>query len=65
MKEKLHCHCLGYPENSVGRLMTPDYIYVHEYNTVAEVLDIIRHVGKDTETIDVIYVINDAWRIIG
>jgi magnesium transporter len=57
-ERKITLSLLGYPENSVGRLMTPDYIYVHEYNTVAEVLDIIRHVGKDTETIDVIYVIN-------
>jgi magnesium transporter len=57
-ERKITLSLLGYPENSVGRLMTPDYVYVHEYNTVAEVLDIIRHVGKDTETIDVIYVIN-------
>ena len=38
--------------------MTPDYIYVREYNTVSEVLEIIRNVGKNTETIDVVYVIN-------
>jgi magnesium transporter len=55
---------LGYPENSVGRLMTPDYIYVHEYNTVGEVLDIIRSVGKNTETIDVIYVINKHGELL-
>ena len=57
-ERKITLSLLGYPENSVGRLMTPDYVYVHEDNTVAEVLDIIRHVGKNTETIDVIYVIN-------
>lgn len=49
---------LGYPENSVGRLMTPDYVYVYEDNTVAEVLETIRRKGKDSETIDVIYVIS-------
>jgi magnesium transporter len=49
---------LGYAENSVGRLMVPDYIYVYEYNTVQDVLDTVRKVGKDSETIDVIYVIN-------
>src|SRR5665213_2314438 len=63
-ERKITLSLLGYPENSVGRLMTPDYIYVHEYNTVAEVLDIIRHVGKDTETIDVIYVINDQGELL-
>src|SRR3954471_8656921 len=49
---------LGYPEDSVGRLMTPDYVYVYEHNSVAEVLETIRRTGKDSETIDVIYVIN-------
>ncbi len=63
-ERKITLSLLGYPENSVGRLMTPDYVYVHEYNTVGEVLEIIRHVGKDTETIDVIYVINDHGELL-
>ncbi len=63
-ERKITLSLLGYPENSVGRLMTPDYVYVHEYNTVAEVLDIIRHVGKNTETIDVIYVINKQGELL-
>jgi magnesium transporter len=58
-ERKITLSLLGYPENSVGRLMNPDYVYVYEYNTVAEVLDTIRRVGKNTETIDVIYVINE------
>lgn len=57
-ERKIALSLLGYPENSVGRLMTPDYVYVYEHNTVAEVLDTIRRKGKDSETIDVIYVIN-------
>ncbi|CAN5334494.1 magnesium transporter [soil metagenome] len=63
-ERKITLSLLGYPENSVGRLMTPDYVYVYEYNTVAEVLDIIRNVGKDTETIDVIYVINKNGELL-
>jgi magnesium transporter len=55
---------MGYPENSVGRLMTPDYVYVYEYNTVNEVLDTIRQFGKNTETIDVIYVINEKGELL-
>lgn len=49
---------LGYPENSVGRLMNPDYVYVYEYNTVKEVIETIRRFGTNSETVDVIYVIN-------
>jgi magnesium transporter len=55
---------LGYPEGSVGRLMTPDYVYVYEHNTVAEVFNIIRKYAKNTETIDVIYVINDNGELM-
>ena len=58
-ERKTTLNLLGYPENSVGRLMTPDYVWVYEDNTVAEVLDTIRRYGKDSETIDVIYVINN------
>jgi magnesium transporter len=39
--------------------MTPDYVWVYEHNSVAEVLQTIRTYGKDSETIDVIYVINN------
>lgn len=63
-ERKITLSLLGYPENSVGRLMTPDYVYVYEYNTVAEVLDIIRGVGKNTETIDVIYVIDKHGELL-
>src|SRR5689334_4605684 len=63
-ERKVALSLLGYPENSVGRLMTPDYIYIYEYNTVAEVLETIRRRGKDSETIDVIYVINKNGELI-
>ncbi|MEO6845282.1 MAG: magnesium transporter [Ginsengibacter sp.] len=63
-ERKITLSLLGYPENSVGRLMTPDYIYVYEHNTVSEVLNIIRSVGKNTETIDVVYVINDHGELL-
>ncbi len=63
-ERKITLSLLGYPENSVGRLMTPDYVYVYEYNTVAQVLNIIRSVGKNTETIDVVYVINKHGELL-
>jgi magnesium transporter len=55
---------LGYKENSVGRIMTPDYIAVREEWTVKEVLDYIREHGKDSETIDVIYVIDEKGQLL-
>jgi magnesium transporter len=63
-ERKITLSLLGYPENSLGRLMTPDYVYVYEHNTVEEVLEIIRRVGKNSETIDVIYVINEKGELL-
>jgi magnesium transporter len=63
-ERKITLELLGYPENSVGRLMTPDYVYVYEYNTVQEVLDTIRRWGSNSETIDVIYVIDGRGELI-
>ena len=50
---------LGYKEDSVGRLMTPDYVAVRKDWPVSKVLDHIRKYGVNSETIDVIYVIDD------
>jgi magnesium transporter len=55
---------LGYPEGSVGRLMTPDFIAVHDDWTVKEVLDHIREFGRDSETLNVIYVVDDRGKLI-
>jgi magnesium transporter len=55
---------LGYPEGSVGRLMTPDYIAVEKDWTVHEVIEHIREVGRDSETIDVIYVVDEKGYFI-
>jgi magnesium transporter len=50
---------LGYKEDSVGRLMTPDYIVVKKTWDVTRVLSHIRRYGKNSETIDVIYVVDE------
>lgn len=63
-ERKITLKLLGYPENSVGRLMTPEYVYVYEYNTVKEVLESIRRFGTNSETIDVIYVINKSGELL-
>ena len=55
---------LGYPENSIGRLMTPDYVAVRSERTVSEVLDSIRTHGKDSETLNVIYVVDEKGKLV-
>lgn len=49
---------LGYPPKSVGRLMNPDYIGLRPEWSVAQALEHIRKVGRDAETINVVYVVD-------
>jgi magnesium transporter len=44
--------------------MTPDFIAVHDDWTVKEVLDHIREFGRDSETLNVIYVVDDRAKLI-
>lgn len=55
---------LGYPEDSVGRLMTPDFIAVKEDWTVQHVLDYVRQYGRDSETLNIVYVVDDRGKLI-
>ncbi len=55
---------LGYPEESVGRLMTPDYVAVRPEWTIEKALRHIRKLGPDSELIGMIYVTDDKWGLI-
>jgi len=55
---------LGYPEESVGRLMTPNYVAVRPGWRVGEALEHIRNKGRDSETINQIYVVDPSWKLI-
>jgi magnesium transporter len=55
---------LGYPRESVGRLMTPDYIAVRPDWTIGQALDHVRARGQDSETIDVLYVVDKDWKLL-
>lgn len=55
---------LGYPAESVGRLMTPDYVALRPEWTVEQALAHIRAKGKDSETINVVYVVDHDWRLL-
>jgi magnesium transporter len=55
---------LGYPEGSVGRLMTPDFVSVREHWTVREVLDYVREHGQDSETLNFLYVVDERGKLV-
>jgi len=47
---------LNWPQDSVGRLMTPDYLIVKKDWTVQQALNHIRSYGKDSETLNYLFV---------
>lgn len=55
---------LGYPEESVGRLMTPRYVKVKSNWTIAYSMEHIRKFGETAETINVIYVVDEKEHLI-
>ncbi|HEV8486913.1 MAG TPA: magnesium transporter, partial [Blastocatellia bacterium] len=55
---------LGYPAGSIGRLMTPHYIAVAKDWSVQQVFDYIREHGQDSETLTMIYVVDDQGALI-
>jgi magnesium transporter len=55
---------LGYPEESVGRLMTPRYVRIKKDWTVDRSMKHIRKYGHSAETVNVIYVVNEREKLI-
>ena len=55
---------LGYPVGSIGRLMTPHYLVVDQNWTVLQVMDYVRTHGQDSETLNMLYVIDDHGVLI-
>lgn len=56
---------LKYPENSAGRLMTDKFVKVPLAMTAGEVLERVREVGEDVETVNDLYIFDDKDYLIG
>jgi len=57
-------HLLGYPEESVGRLMTPDYVAVRPQWTIQEAINHIRVKARNSETLHTIYITDKSWILL-
>jgi magnesium transporter len=55
---------LAYPEHSVGRMMTLDFVAVRPEWSVREALDYIREHGYDRETLNIVFVVDEAGHLI-
>jgi len=63
-ERRLALSLLGYPRGTVGRLMSPHYVAIREEWTVRQVLDYVREHGQDSETLNVLYVVDDRGVLI-
>ncbi len=64
-ERKIATEILGYPENSVGRLITPDYVRLSESMTAQDALEHIRNVGFGKETVYTCYIVDRDIHLIG
>jgi magnesium transporter len=55
---------LGYPPESVGRYMTPHYVAISPKMTAGEALDHIRKVGRHSETLNVVYILDANGKLL-
>lgn len=63
-ERKVAIGLLGYPKDSVGRRMTPRYVSIQQNWTVDQVLAHLRRVGRDQDTVNQMYVVDDAVRLV-
>lgn len=56
---------LNYPEESVGRLLTPDFVDLRMGMTARQAIKRIRKIGLDKETVFYLYVIDDQRTLVG
>jgi len=63
-ERKIASELLGYPKESIGRRMTPDYVAIKQNWTVAEVLDYLRREGKKRESLNQLYVVDEKGKLV-
>ena len=64
-ERRIATQLMGYPEDSVGRLMTPEYVAVREEWTVMQVLAELRRIGQERESFNQMFVLDDSGRLTG
>lgn len=63
-ERKITTKLLGYPEESIGRLMTPKYVALKPEFTVVEAFRHIREQGENSETLNVVYILDEDEKLI-
>lgn len=63
-ERKIAADLLGYPKDSIGRRMTPEYVAIQHNWTVNDVFAHLRKVGRDRESFNQLYVVDDKGHLV-
>jgi len=55
---------LGYPPDTAGRYMTPQYVAIRADMTAQEALEHVRRTGRGKETVNVLYVLDEQEKLV-
>jgi len=64
-ERRLTNQLLSYPEESAGRIMSPEFLALRPAMTVVEALDYIRKNGRKAETVHTLPVTDEQKRLVG
>lgn len=56
---------MGFPPETAGRIMSPEYVRLRRGETVEDALRKIRQIGEEKETLYTLYVTDEARRLVG
>ncbi|MES2004171.1 MAG: magnesium transporter [Bacteroidota bacterium] len=62
-KEAIH-NLLGYPSNSVARLINTEFATIHRELTIGEAIEHLRDHHKDSEAANVIYIVDENGKLV-
>ena len=63
-EREISTRLLGYPKDTIGRMMTPEYVAVKPHFTIPQALEHVRKFGRDSETLNVVYIVDNSWKLI-
>ncbi len=63
-ERKIASELLGYPKDSIGRRMTPEFVAIKQNWNVAEVLDYLRREGRKRESLNQLYVVDEKGKLV-
>ncbi|EEF60169.1 magnesium transporter [Pedosphaera parvula] len=63
-ERKIASDLLGYPKDSIGRRMTPEYVAIKQSWNAQEVLNYLRVEGRKRESLNQLYVVDEKGKLV-